>query len=343
MSIKSLSICTLIGAALLAASPAFAQEKLTVWWGKGFYKAEDDALYAAIKKFEAKNPKVKIELSLYAPQEMIPKAVAALDAGNPPDVAYGDVFDFQVTAKWAFDGKLEDVSSIIDPIRAKFEPSALSTTFLYNDASKSRAYYAYPIKQQTMHIQYWKDMLAEAGFKESDIPKDWKGYWAFWCDKVQAGLPPKERQPRVRHRPAAGRGLERLVLFVPDLHGRLQRQAGQRQRQAAGRRPGGAPRPDQRGDRLHHHLLERLHATLVDQLEGSRQQRRLPQQDHGADPQRDDLDRRQVARRLQQRHAHRGAARHGEEELHRADRHRGLSRTSPTAARWSTARRSRPA
>jgi multiple sugar transport system substrate-binding protein len=36
-----------------------------------------------------------------------------------------------------------------------------------------------------MHIQYWKDMLAEAGFKESDIPTDWKGYWSFWCDKVQ--------------------------------------------------------------------------------------------------------------------------------------------------------------
>ncbi len=38
-----------------------------------------------------------------------------------------------------------------------------------------------------MHIQYWKDMLADAGFKESDIPKDWKGYWTFWCEKVQAG------------------------------------------------------------------------------------------------------------------------------------------------------------
>ena len=97
------------------------------------------------------------------------------------------MYDFQVTAKWAYDGKLEDVSSIIDPMRAKFEPSALATTFLYNNANQTRAYYAYPIKQQTMHIQYWKDMLAEAGFKESDIPKDWKGYWDFWCDKVQTG------------------------------------------------------------------------------------------------------------------------------------------------------------
>ena len=171
----------------LAAGPALAQEKLTVWWAKGYYKAEDDALYAAIKKFEAKYPKIKIDLSLYAPQEAIPKSVAAMDAGNPPDVAYGDVFDFQVTAKWAFEGKLEDISSVIDPLRAKFEPAALSTTFLYNNTTQSRAYYAFPVKQQTMHIQYWKDMLADAGYKESDIPKDWKGYWNFWCDKVQTG------------------------------------------------------------------------------------------------------------------------------------------------------------
>ena len=187
MKFKLLAAAACVTTALLASGAAQAQEKLTVWWGKGFYKAEDDALFAAIKKFEAKNPKIKIDLSLYAPQEMIPKSVAAMDAGNPPDVAYGDVYDFQVTAKWAYDGKLEDVSSIIDPMRAKFEPSALATTFLYNNTNQTRAYYAYPIKQQTMHIQYWKDMLAEAGFKESDIPKDWKGYWDFWCDKVQAG------------------------------------------------------------------------------------------------------------------------------------------------------------
>jgi multiple sugar transport system substrate-binding protein len=155
-----------------------------VWWNKGYYKGEDDALYAAIKKFEDKT-KAKVAVSLYAPQEIIPKSVAALDAGNPPDVAYGDVYDFQVAAKWAYDGKLEDISSIIDPLRAKFEPQALSTTFLLNNTDGKRAYYAFPIKQQTMHIQYWKDMLGEAGFKESDIPKDWKGYWSFWCEKVQ--------------------------------------------------------------------------------------------------------------------------------------------------------------
>src|SRR3954454_16805261 len=171
---------------LMAAAPAMAQEKLTVWWVKGFYKAEDDALFAAIKKFEDKHKNIKIELSQYPIQDMIPKTVSALDSGSPPDVAYADVYDFQVTAKWAYDGKLEDISSIIDPIRARFAPNTIETTFLWNEAEKNRAYYAFPIKQQTMHIQYWKDMLADAGFKESDIPKTWKEYWSFWCDKVQS-------------------------------------------------------------------------------------------------------------------------------------------------------------
>ncbi|MGZ5205765.1 MAG: ABC transporter substrate-binding protein [Caldimonas sp.] len=180
------TIAGVIAACALAfAGQALAQEKLTVWWVKGFYKSEDDALFAAIKKFEAKHPKIKIELAQYAIQDMIPKTVSALDSGSPPDVAYADVYDFQVTAKWAFDGKLEDISSVIDPLRTKFEPTALSTTFLYNDQTKTRAYYAFPIKQQTMHIQYWKDMLADAGFKDSDIPTSWKEYWNFWCDKVQ--------------------------------------------------------------------------------------------------------------------------------------------------------------
>eukprot|EP01034_Spumella_vulgaris_P018407 gene18407-23515_t len=89
----------LAGAAALAiafsAAPGFAQEKLNVWWVKGFYKSEDDALFAAIKKFEAKTG-VKVDLSQYAVQDMIPKTVAALDSGSPPDIAYSDTYDVQV-------------------------------------------------------------------------------------------------------------------------------------------------------------------------------------------------------------------------------------------------------
>src|SRR3954468_4157778 len=185
MKLRTVLAAALAAAGLMAAVPASAQETLTVWWVKGFYKAEDDALFAAIKKYEAKYKGVKVELSQYPIQDMIPKTVAALDSGSPPDVAYADVYDFQVTAKWAFDDKLEDISSVLSPMTAPFEPVALSTTFLYDDKAQKRAYYAFPIKQQTMHIQYWKDMLHDARYKESDIPKGWKDYWSFWCDKVQ--------------------------------------------------------------------------------------------------------------------------------------------------------------
>jgi multiple sugar transport system substrate-binding protein len=184
MKFRLLATAACMTTAMLVGGHAAAQEILTVWWAKGYYKAEDDALFAAIKKFEAKT-KVKVELSQYAPQEAIPKSVAAMDAKNPPDVAYADVYDFQVAGKWAFDGKLEDLSSVIDPIRSKFAPNTAETAFLYNDVDKKRAYYAFPMKQQTMHIQYWSDMLTDAGFKESDIPTTWKEYWSFWCEKVQ--------------------------------------------------------------------------------------------------------------------------------------------------------------
>ncbi len=165
-------------------TPAAAQEKLNVWWVKGVYQAEDDALLTAIGKYEGKTG-VKIELSQYPARDMIPKTVAALDAGAPPDVAYADVYDFQVTGKWAYDGKLEDISDILAPIKDRFLRNTIETTYLYSGKTKKRAYYAFPLKQQTIHIHYWKDMLGEAGYKVSDIPAGWKAYWDFWCDRVQ--------------------------------------------------------------------------------------------------------------------------------------------------------------
>jgi multiple sugar transport system substrate-binding protein len=168
------------------AGQALAQDKITVWWVKGFYKSEDDALLEAVKKFEQKSG-VKVDLSQYAVQDMIPKTVSALDAGTPPDVAYADVYDFQVAGKWAFEGRLEDISDVIEPLKSRFAPNTVETAHLYNDKTKKKAYYAFPLKQQTMHIQYWIDMLQAAGFKEADIPKGWKEYWDFWCSKVQPG------------------------------------------------------------------------------------------------------------------------------------------------------------
>ena len=179
----------LLGAtALLASSvtPAFSAETLTVWWVKGFYPAEDAAFFKTVKAFEDKTG-VKVALSQYAVQDMIPKTVAALDSGTPPDVAYSDTYDFQVGAKWAYEDRLEDISSILEPMKDEFDDNTLSTTLLYDEKADKRAYYAFPLKRQTMHIEYWSDMLEEAGYQASDIPEDWQGFWSFWCTDAQTG------------------------------------------------------------------------------------------------------------------------------------------------------------
>jgi multiple sugar transport system substrate-binding protein len=111
--------------------------------------------------------------------------VAALDSGTPPDIAYADTFDVQATGKWASEGKLEDLSDILVPMKSAFAPNTLETSYLYNDLTKKKAYYSFPLKQQTMHVQIWSDMLEKAGFKVSDIPTTWTAYWSFWCDQVQ--------------------------------------------------------------------------------------------------------------------------------------------------------------
>jgi multiple sugar transport system substrate-binding protein len=183
----SFALSLTVAALVYAAAPAMAQEKITVWWVKGFYKSEDDALLEAIKKFEAKN-NIKVELSQYPVQDMIPKTVAALDSGTPPDVAYADSYDVQAAGKWAFEGKLEDLTDILTPMKSAFAPNTLETASLYNDQTKKKAYYGFPLKQQTMHVNIWKDMLEQAGFKETDIPAKWADYWTFWCDKVQPAI-----------------------------------------------------------------------------------------------------------------------------------------------------------
>jgi len=170
----------------LSSTAGFAQEKLSVWWEKGLYKAEDETLLVAIKKYEVKTG-IKVDLSQYGAQELAAKLVAAIAAGTPPDVAYADALDMQFAGKWAFEGKLEDISDLIEPMKGRFAPNTIETVFLANNKTGKRAYYAFPIKQQTLQIQYWRDMLGVAGFKESDIPGAWKDYWSFWCDKVQPG------------------------------------------------------------------------------------------------------------------------------------------------------------
>ena len=215
----SFAVATAIGL-VYAAAPAMAQQKITVWWGKGFYKAEDDALLEVIKKFEAKT-NIKVELSQYAIQDMIPKTVAALDSGTVPDVAYSDTYDVQAQGKWAFEGKLEDLSDILLPMKSAFAPNTLETTYLLNGQTNKRGYYGFPLKQQSMHVQIWQDMLEQAGFKVSGHPDQMGRLLVVLVRQGAARDPQGHRTAYLRRRPADGRGIHRLIPVVLHLHGCL--------------------------------------------------------------------------------------------------------------------------
>jgi multiple sugar transport system substrate-binding protein len=90
--------------------------------------------------------------------------------------------------RWAYDGRLVDLSDIIAPFANLFDPDALSYVTLLNATTGRRALYALPMGSSTHHIHVWRSLLEQAGFTIDDIPKQWEAFWSFWCDEVQPAL-----------------------------------------------------------------------------------------------------------------------------------------------------------
>jgi multiple sugar transport system substrate-binding protein len=63
---------------------------LVVWWEKGFYAEEDEAVAEIIAAFEQETGK-EVELIQPDQYEVNDKARAALAAGQPPDFLYGTI------------------------------------------------------------------------------------------------------------------------------------------------------------------------------------------------------------------------------------------------------------
>jgi multiple sugar transport system substrate-binding protein len=196
----------------LGAGAGIAQPRITVWFPRATYPAEDQALQEVVRSFEAKSG-VKVDLVRHSPAEIVAKSVAAVAAGNPPEVGFGFAYDFSVTGKWAFEGRLANLDEVIEPIAGQFLPGPLATTRLLNGKTGRVAYYAAPVQMQLAHIHYWADLVEAAGFRESDIPNDWNRFWAFWCDKLQpAQRAQGSRVYGIAH-PAGAQGTDTLYSF----------------------------------------------------------------------------------------------------------------------------------
>ena len=181
-----------IGPGLAGVAGAGEKQKLVVWWNKGYYKEEDEGLQKIADAW-AKENNIDLELTFTIQDDLGPKIISALIARRVPDVAFCFFNDFHISPKFAWDGKLTDVSDLIMELKPRYIESHMSTGRLYNNAEKKWAYYAIPIEAQALGSHYWKDMVQEAGLNPDPkkIPMAWNEHWAFW-KKVQNTLRKKD-------------------------------------------------------------------------------------------------------------------------------------------------------
>jgi multiple sugar transport system substrate-binding protein len=172
---------------MLAMAPLSARAAdLVVWWQEGYYDQEDAAVREIIAAFEQGSGK-DVELVFYEQQAELPeKLKAALEAGRPPDFAFGSgIHDFP---EWAFDDRLVDLTDTVGHFSDLFDPNALDWFVLLNRKTGQRALYALPWGRATNHVHVWKSLLEQGGFSVEDIPKEWAAFWSFWCDQVQPAV-----------------------------------------------------------------------------------------------------------------------------------------------------------
>jgi multiple sugar transport system substrate-binding protein len=175
-----------LAAALVLAPLGARAADLVVWWQKGFYAQEDEALHETVAAFEQKTGK-QVELVLFPEEELATKIVAALEADQPPDFAFGLFLNFYAR-RWAFEDRLVDLTDAVGGFSNLFDPAQLEQAVTLDARTGRQALYGLPMGQTMNNIHVWKSLLEHAGLSLDDVPKDWEGFWSFWCDQVQPAV-----------------------------------------------------------------------------------------------------------------------------------------------------------
>ena len=187
-----------VGAGTLSGSLGFPMvsraqaRKVVVWWNRGYYKEEDEAMIKIAQEFQkAKN--VDVDISFTIQEDLLKKIIAALTVRRVPDVAFCFYNDWEVVPNYGWQGKLTDCTDLVSELKPRYNEKFLPVSYVWNNVEKKRAYYGVPIEAQVMHIHYWRDLLKEAGLADEPdkIPLKWEDYWASW-KKAQDTLRKKD-------------------------------------------------------------------------------------------------------------------------------------------------------
>ena len=173
-------------------NPSREEETLKIWWNRSYYIQEDEAIEAAIAAWQEETGN-NVEFSFFSEDDILKETKNALETQNAPDIIFSIRADDTIAPRWAWEGKLADVSDVVEPLKDLYTPAALQAVNMYNNSAQKRSVYGIPIKQQAVHIHYWRELLEEAGFTEENIPTEWDYFWAFWM-QVQENLRAKGRE-----------------------------------------------------------------------------------------------------------------------------------------------------
>jgi multiple sugar transport system substrate-binding protein len=180
------SIVVALAALLAIASEAARGADLVVWWEKGFYPQEDQAVREIVAAFEEKIG-TQVELVQPTQDELPDRAQATLDARQPPDFLWGTTSE-RWASRWAYEDRLANLDGALAPVLDLFDADAIQASTLLNGKTGQRGLYALPMGRSSNHVHVWSRLLARAGFSLSDIPQQWDAFWSFWCDQVQPAV-----------------------------------------------------------------------------------------------------------------------------------------------------------
>jgi multiple sugar transport system substrate-binding protein len=153
--------------------------ELNIWWEQGFNIEEDEAIRTIVNNWQQQTGN-RVKLSFFTNDELTAKAERAIAAGHPPDIMMNPKAEKMLYPRLAWEGKLEDVSDILEPIQNSYPQNVLQAVTYSNSVDNKRSYYGVPIYQTILSIFYWQKLLALAGLNSEDIPRNWDGFWQFW-------------------------------------------------------------------------------------------------------------------------------------------------------------------
>jgi multiple sugar transport system substrate-binding protein len=173
-----------------------AAKTATVWWTQGFAQEEDIAFKKIVADYEkASGNTIDYTIVPYAPLRQ--KIISAVTSGDVPDLFQNT--PGQMIALFAWDGKLVDVSDVVETQREEYTDTALLTVRCYNKVEKKRSVYGVPYTVDVFTNHIWRPLVEKAGYKMTDIPKTWDAFYDFF-----KGVQKKLREQGMRNVYALG-------------------------------------------------------------------------------------------------------------------------------------------